>query len=284
MREFMGRLSGKVAIITGGASGIGRGTVELFVKEGASEVMADLQDDKGARLIEDLGREVSYIRTDVSSEENIKAMIAHALDKFGRLDCLFNNAGIPGLGGPIANIPTEEFDTVIAVLLRSVFFGIKHAAPVMCQQKSGSIISTASVAGIRTGFGSHVYSAAKAAVIQLTKSTARELGESNVRVNCICPGGIATPIFGKGLGLATQVADQTIEPMKMLLENMQPIPRAGIPADIAQAALWLASDESSFVTGHELVVDGGVTLGRRWSGGLALRQNFMAALGINDNK
>ena len=171
----MGRLSGKVAVITGGASGIGRGTVELFIKEGASVVVADLQDDKGARLTEDLGREVSYVRTDVSNEENIKAMIAHALDKFGRLDCLFNNAGIPGLGGPIANIPTEEFDTVIAVLLRSVFLGIKHAAPIMCQQKSGSIISTASVAGIRTGFGSHVYSAAKAAVIQLTKSTAREL-------------------------------------------------------------------------------------------------------------
>ena len=277
-------MSGKVTIITGGASGIGRGTVELFVKEGASVVAADLQDDKGARLVEDLGEEVSYVRTDVSKEDDVKSMIAHTLDKFGRLDCLFNNAGIPGLGGPIANIPTEEFDTVIGVLLRGVFLGIKHAAPIMCQQRSGSIISTASVAGIRTGFGSHIYSAAKAAVIQLTKSTARELGESNVRVNCICPGGIATPIFGKGFGLATQVADQTTEPMRMILESLQPIPRAGIPADIAQAALWLASDESSFVTGHELVVDGGITLGRKWSEGLAMRQNIMVALGISDNK
>jgi NAD(P)-dependent dehydrogenase (short-subunit alcohol dehydrogenase family) len=144
----------------------------------------------------------------------------------------------------------------------SRFLGIKHAAPIMYQQRSGSIISTASIAGIRTGFGSHIYSAAKAAVIQLTKSTARELGESNVRVNCICPGGIATPIHGIGLGLATQVADQTVEPMRIVLETVQPIPRAGIPADIAQAALWLASDESSFVTGHELVVDGGITLDR----------------------
>jgi NAD(P)-dependent dehydrogenase (short-subunit alcohol dehydrogenase family) len=211
-------------------------------------------------------------------------MIAHAVEKFGRLDCLFNNAGIPGLGGPIADTPIEEFDAVIGVLLRGVFLGIKHAAPVMCQQRSGSIISTASVAGIRTGFASHVYSAAKAAVIQLTKSTARELGESNVRVNCICPGGIATPIFGKGFGLATQVADQTVEPMKMVLETLQPIPRAGIPADIAQAALWLASDESSFVTGHELVVDGGITLGRKWSEGVVMRQNIMAALGINENR
>jgi NAD(P)-dependent dehydrogenase (short-subunit alcohol dehydrogenase family) len=280
----MGRLSGKVAIITGGASGIGRGTVELFVKEGASVVAADLQDDKGARLVEDLGREVSYVRTDVSNEEDIKAMIAHALDKFGRLDCLFNNAGIPGVGGPIADTPCEEFDTVMAVVLRGVFLGIKHAAPTMCRQRSGSIISTASVAGIRIGFGPHIYSAAKAAVIQLTKSTARELGESNVRVNCICPGGIATPIFGKGFGLATQVADQTVEPMKTILETMQPIPRAGVPFDIAQAALWLASEDSSFVTGHELVVDGGVTLGRKWSESLARRQNVMAALGISDNK
>ena len=215
---------------------------------------------------------------------NVKAMIAHTVNKFGRLDCLFNNAGIPGFGGPIASIPTEEFDTVIAVLLRGVFLGIKHAAPIMCQQRSGSIISTASIAGIRTGFGSHVYSAAKAAVIQLTKSTARELGESNVRVNCICPGGIATPIHGIGLGLATQVADQTVEPMRIVLETVQPIPRAGIPADIAQAALWLASDESSFVTGHELVVDGGITLGRKWSEGRAMRRNVMAALGIDDNK
>jgi NAD(P)-dependent dehydrogenase (short-subunit alcohol dehydrogenase family) len=280
----MDRLSGKVAIITGGASGIGRGTVELFVKEGASVVAADLQDDKGSRLVEDLGGAVSYIRTDVSNEDDVRAMIAHAVNKFGRLDCLFNNAGIPGLGGPIANIPIEEFDTVIAVLLRGVFLGIKHAAPIMCEQRSGSIISTASIAGIRTGFGSHIYSAAKAAVIQLTKSTARELGESNVRVNCICPGGIATPIHGIGLGLATQAADQTIEPMRKVLETVQPIPRAGIPADIAQAALWLASDESSFVTGHELVVDGGITLGRKWSEGRAMRQSVMVALGISDGQ
>jgi NAD(P)-dependent dehydrogenase (short-subunit alcohol dehydrogenase family) len=280
----MGKLSGKVAVVTGGASGIGRGTVELFLKEGASVVAADLQDDKGARLVEDLGEKISYVRTDVSNEADVKAMIAHALEKFGRLDCLFNNAGIPGLGGPIAETPCEEFDTVMAVVVRGVFLGIKHAAPIMCRQQSGSIISTASVAGIRIGFGPHIYSAAKAAVIQLVKSTARELGESNVRVNCICPGGIATPIFGKMFGLATQVADQTVEPMKMILEKMQPIPRAGAPSDIAQAALWLASDDSSFVTGHELVVDGGITLGRRWSESLAGRQNMMMAFGISDDK
>jgi NAD(P)-dependent dehydrogenase (short-subunit alcohol dehydrogenase family) len=277
-------LSGKVAIITGGASGIGRGTVDLFVKEGALVIAADLQDDKGARLVEEYGAKVSYRRCDVSNEEDVKTTIAYAVDKFGRLDCLFNNAAIPGSGGPIANTPIEEFDSVIAVGLRGVFLGIKHAAPIMCKQNSGSIISTASVAGIRVGFGPHVYSAAKAAVIQITKSTARELAENNVRVNCICPGGIATPIFGKMFGLATQVADQTVEPMKAVLERMHPIPRAGTPTDIAQAALWLASDDSSFVTGHELVVDGGITLGRKWSEGQAGRQNMMAALGISENK
>lgn len=279
----MGRLSGKVTIITGGASGIGRGTVELFVKEGASVVVADLQDDKGARLIEELGPKVSYVRTDVASEAEVKELIEQTAEKFGHLDCLFNNAGIPGLGGPIADTPVEEFDTVVSVVLKGVFLGIKHAAPIMCRQKSGSIINTASVAGIRIGFGPHVYSAAKAAVVHLTKSTARELGESNVRVNCICPGGIATPIFGKNLGLATQVADQTVEPMKQILEKMQPMPRAGMPSDIAQAALWLASDDSTFVNGHELVVDGGITLGRRWSEGQANRQNMMAAFGISQN-
>jgi NAD(P)-dependent dehydrogenase (short-subunit alcohol dehydrogenase family) len=130
----MSRLSGKVAIITGGASGIGRGTVELFVKEGASVAAADLQDDKGARLVEDFGGKViSYVRCDVANEADIKAMIAFAIEKFGRLDCLFNNAGIPGFGGPIANTPVEEFDSVLAVRLRGVFLGIKHAAPIMCQ-------------------------------------------------------------------------------------------------------------------------------------------------------
>src|SRR6516164_5196366 len=272
------RLSGKVAIITGGASGIGRGTVELFVKEGASVIAADLQDDKGLRLVEDFGGRVSYVRCDVANEADVKAMIASAIEKFGRLDCLFNNAGIPGLGGPIADTPVEEFDSVVAVGLRGVFLGIKHAAPIMCQQRSGSIISTASVAGIRTGFGSHIYSAAKAAVIQLTKSTARELGESNVRVNCICPGGIATPIFGKGFGLATQVADQTVDALQEGLARIQPIPRAGLPLDIANAALWLAGEESTFVNGHALVVDGGLVGGPLWSTVRARSKELRATL------
>jgi NAD(P)-dependent dehydrogenase (short-subunit alcohol dehydrogenase family) len=276
----MARLDGKVAIVTGGASGIGRGTVLRFVEEGASVVIGDLQDDKGARLAEELGAKVSYCRTDVGEEADVAALVAHALERFGRLDCMFNNAGLVGAGGPITEIPVDGFDAAMRVLVRGVFLGIKHAGRVMKAQQSGSIISTASVAGLETGLGPHVYSTAKAAVIHLTRSAAKELGESNVRVNCICPGGIATPIFGKSAGLATQVADQTVEPMKAVLAEFQPIPRAGEPKDIANAALFLASDESSFVNGHALVVDGGLVGGRRASQNTEFRHKVRQALGF----
>jgi NAD(P)-dependent dehydrogenase (short-subunit alcohol dehydrogenase family) len=151
----------------------------------------------------------------------------------------------------------------------------------MKRQGGGSIISTASVAGLRTGMGPHVYSAAKAAVIHLTRSVAMELGESGVRVNCICPGGIATPIFGKGLGLSAEQADATVPLMKGVLEHLQPLKRPGVPEDIAQAALWLASDEASFVNGHALVVDGGLIGGRLWSEVQQRRAMIRTALGLD---
>jgi len=272
----VGRLSGKVAIITGGASGIGAGTAELFVSEGARVVIADLQDDRGERLAAKLGADARYRRTDVGEEKDVEAVVAHAVKTFGRLDCMFNNAGLVGVSAPIMEIPADGFDATVRVLFRGVFLGIKHAARVMTAQQSGSIISTASVAGLGSGFGPHVYSAAKAAVINLTRSVASELGEMNVRVNCICPGGIATPIFGQGL--PSQLADQVVEPVKQVLAGMQPIPRSGVPQDIAEAALWLASDASSFVNGHALVVDGGLTTGRRWSSMRAGAEKLRAAL------
>ena len=278
----MSRLAGKVALVTGGASGIGEATVRLFVAEGASVVIADLQDERGGRVAGELGARSAYAHADVSREADVQAAVEAAVRRFGRLDCIFNNAGYGGVGGRIAEIPVEGFDETLGVLLRGVFLGMKHAAPVMRRQGGGSIISTASIAGLRTGLGPHVYSAAKAAVIHLTRSVAMELGEHNIRVNCICPGGIATPIFGKGLGLSPERAEEIVPLMKGVLENLQPIKRAGLPEDIAQAALWLASDDSTFVNGHALVVDGGLSGGRSWSESQFRRAALRQALGLTE--
>ncbi len=256
----MGRLDDKVAIITGGASGMGEGTVRRFVAEGARVVIADVQDAKGHTLADTLGGAAVYQHTDVGDEGDVKGAVQRALDEFGRLDCMFNNAGFGGAVGPIESTPVEEYDRTMAVLLRGVFLGMKHAAPIMKAQGSGSIISTASVAGLGGGRGPHIYSAAKAGVINLTRSVALELGEDNVRVNAICPGGIATPLIAKGIG----GTDAALEQAKLALAQFQTIRRAGMPDDIANTALWLASDESSFVTGQAIVVDGGLTAGPMW--------------------
>lgn len=278
----MAQLDGRVAIITGGASGIGAATTRRFVREGACVVVADLLEEKGARLEADFPRVVEFVRTDVSREEDVARAVAVAMERFGHLDCLFNNAGLAGVDEPIAEIPVEGFDATMAVLLGGVFLGMKHAAPIMVRQGAGSIINTGSVAGLRTGLAPHVYSAAKAGVIHLTRSVAMELGEKGVRVNCICPGGIATPIFGRGLGgFSPERADDTIEAINEALAGMQPIQRPGQPDDIAAAAVWLASDASSFVNGHALVVDGGLTGGRGWSESQAMWNDMRALMGIS---
>jgi len=276
----MSRLANKVALITGGASGIGEGTVRLFAREGASVVIADILDDNGARLAGELGARAAYVHTDVSREADVQGAVAETVRRFGRLDCIFNNAGFGGVGGRVEAIDIAGFDQTIGVLLRGVLLGMKHTAPVMKRQGGGSIISTASVAGLTAGFGPHVYSAAKAAVIQLTKTVAMELGEHNIRVNCICPGAIATPIFGKGLGMSAEQAEAIVPQMKGILENVQPIKRSGLPEDIAHAALWLASDDATFVNGHALVVDGGLTGGRSWSESQFRRAALRQALGL----
>ncbi len=273
-------MTGKSSVITGGASGIGAATVRLFAEEGCRVVIADVQDDKGSRLANELGKSCAYLHADVSQESDVSGAIAHALSRFGRLDCLCNNAGLGGVSGSIAEIPADGYDHTMGVLLRGVFLGMKHAAPIMKRQGSGSIVSTASVAGLQAGYGPHIYSAAKAAVVHLTRSVAMELGESGVRVNCICPGGIATPIFGQALGVSGAEADRVAETMKTLLVARQPIQRAGLPEDIARAALWLASDDSSFVNGHALIVDGGLIGGRMWSVVQEQRRQLRAVLGI----
>lgn len=276
-----GRLGGKVAVITGGASGIGRGTVDLFVREGAKVVAADIQDDKGARLEEELGKAVRYVRCDVTQESDVKAAIDLAVKSFGRVDCIFNNAGTPGALENAETVTAESFDAVMHLHLLAAMFGMKHAAPVMRAQGGGSIISTASIAGLQNGFGPILYSTAKAAIVHMTRVAAAQLGPMNIRVNCICPGLIATPIFAKGVGMATQVADQTVTAIRAVMKNSQPIPRAGLPEDIAEAALFLASDGSRFVNGHALVVDGGITVGPTGAAQEQVFLPFMQAMGID---
>ena len=276
----MGRLEGKVALITGGASGIGAAAVRLFAGEGARVVIADVQDERARRLAGELGARAVYARTDVREEAEIRAAIGEAVARWGRLDCLFNNAGAGGVTGGIEAISAEGIDATMALLVRAVLLGMKHAAPVMRRQHSGSIISTASIAGLLGGWGPHVYSAAKAAVIQLTRSIAMELAGSGVRVNCICPGAIATPIFGTSLGLSSEAAEHGASLVKGALASVHPIGRAGLPEDIARAALWLAGDDSSFVTGQAIAVDGGITAGRPWSENQAMGAQIRALLGV----
>ena len=273
----MGRLDGKVAVITGATSGIGLRTAEAFVAEGAKVVIAGRRVAEGEALGKKLGGSCVFRQTDVTIEEQMHALIALAVDKFGKLDCLFNNAGGPAQTGGIEGLEVARFDAAMATLVRSVVLGMKHAAPYMKKQGSGSIINNGSIAGRLAGFSSSiVYGEAKAAVIHLTRCVAMELGESGVRVNSISPGAIATGILAKALGLSTEAAETTDTIMREVYKSAQPIPRAGLPDDIAHAAVFLASDESSFVNGHDLVVDGAITGGRNWSqqqqGYVALRK------------
>ena len=275
----MGRLDGKIAVITGATSGIGLRTAEIFVAEGAKIVIAGRRAQEGEALARKLGAACVFRQTDVAVEEQMRALIGHAIEKFGRIDCLFNNAGGPAQTGGIEGLEVARFDAAMATLVRSVMLGMKHAAPHMRRQGSGSIINNGSIAGRRAGYStSMIYGAAKAAVNHLTVCAAMQLGEKNVRCNSISPGGIATGIFAKALGVEHDKADSFAEAAAKNMASLQPIPRAGRTDDIAKAAVFLASDESTFINGHDLVVDGGVVGGRLWTphqqGVQALRQAF----------
>jgi len=260
----MGKMDDRVAVVTGSASGIGKAIAELFVKEGAQVLVTDIQDELGQRFAESLGKRAAFIHADVSLEDDVKGMIDHAVDTYGRLDCLVNNAGMGGVKGEIESIPVSGFDQTIAILLRGPFLGMKYAAPVMKRQGGGNIVNIASVAGLRGISQNHPYSAAKAAILQLTRTVAMELAYYKIRVNSICPGSIVSSIFGAAKGMSSEESVKTYENLTKLFEKAQPIRRAGLPEDIANAALWLASDDSSFVTGHALVVDGGISAGQQW--------------------
>ena len=251
----MGRLNGKVAIITGAASGMGRATAVRFAGEGAKIVIADLNNEGGesaARECRENGSDAVFQKTDVSGEADIKAAVERAVKEFGRLDIIYNNAGLGGAVGKIEDITVENWDKTLAILLRGVFLGIKHSIAAMRKAGGGSIISTASIAGIQGYAGIHAYSAAKAGVINLTRSAATELAIDKIRVNCICPGGINTPLIYGNIPGGESTAAQ-------FLSRMQPMTREGRPDDIANMALFLASDESEWITGTAMVVDGGYT-------------------------
>jgi NAD(P)-dependent dehydrogenase (short-subunit alcohol dehydrogenase family) len=253
----MGKLDGKVAVITGAASGMGRATAIRFAKEGAAVVVADLNSQGGEATISEIaatGGRAVFQRTDVGVENDIKSLIDRAVKEYGRLDITYNNAGIGGATGRLTDIKAEDWDKTFVILTRAVFLGIKHSIEPMRKAGGGSIISTASVAGLKGAAGLHAYSAAKAAVVNLTESAAIELGHDRIRVNCICPGGIVTPLVYRGMRGGEEEARRN-------MARMQPIPRAGRPEDIAAMALFLASDDAEWVTGTAMIVDGGMNTG-----------------------
>jgi NAD(P)-dependent dehydrogenase (short-subunit alcohol dehydrogenase family) len=248
------KLRGKVALITGAGSGIGRATAILFAREGAKVVVVDYNEATAretAELIKKSGGEAIFIKADVSNGEEVRKMIDRAVQEYGRLDILYNNAGIEGQQAPTAECPEENFERVISVNLRGVFLGMKYGIQQMLKQGGGVIINTASVAGMVGFAGLPAYCASKGGVIQLTRTAALEYATMNIRINAICPGVIWTPMVERFTGKREEMIKQFSE--------IQPVKRMGRPEEVAALALFLASEDSSFITGAAITIDGGYT-------------------------
>jgi NAD(P)-dependent dehydrogenase (short-subunit alcohol dehydrogenase family) len=255
-------LKGKIAIVTGGCSGIGRGTVKVLHRAGARVACVDVQDEKGRALAEEMGDGVLYVHADVTSESEVAAAFARVVERFGGIDVLFNNAGT---AEPLGSDPFDLaiFEGVQKLLVHSVVLGMKYAVPSMIARGGGSIVNTASVAGLQAGYGPFAYSVAKGAVVHLSRVAAAALAKDAIRVNAICPGLIPTSIFGRALGESIADADRRARDISERAHGFQPIRVAGSPEDIGYAVAYFASDLSRFVTGQFLAVDGGLTVGPR---------------------
>jgi NAD(P)-dependent dehydrogenase (short-subunit alcohol dehydrogenase family) len=251
------RLEGKVAAITGASSGFGRAAARRFVEEGARVVLGDIQEDAGQAVADELGDGAVFVRCDVTSEDDVANLVDSAVSSFGQLDVMYNNAGVVGAVGPISTTPAEEWQLTLNIHLNGSFYGCKHAARVMMARETGSIINMASTAGLLGGQGPHAYAVCKHGLIGLTKNVAAELGGYGIRVNAIAPAGMATAMVASLAGYPND-----IEATKAQLAKASPLKgRPGVAEDVANAALWLASDESGYTSGHTLTTDAGVSIG-----------------------
>ena len=258
------RLLDKVVIITGATSGIGLEIARFSISQGANVVISGRRENQGKKIANQLGERCRFIKCDVLYEDQICALIEETFSQYGKIDAIFNNAGAPDFVRNIEDISYEKIRQSLDLLLTSVIIGTREAARIMGKQKYGSIVNTASIAGHWGGCGGSVYSAAKAGVIHFSKVTSLELAKYNVRVNSISPGAIITEIFGVGQKLSSEQLSLSDEHLKSsdAFIDFQPIPRAGLPEDIANLAIYLASDESTFVTGQDFIIDGGLLAGR----------------------
>jgi meso-butanediol dehydrogenase / (S,S)-butanediol dehydrogenase / diacetyl reductase len=246
----MSKLENKVSLITGAASGIGAATAKLFAAEGATVIVVDIDESNGRRVAEEIGARGIFHKTNVSEPLEVEAMVKLAVDRFGRLDVLHNNVATAGAVAPVGDMPIEAWQRAIAVSLSGVFYGMRFALPQMVAQGGGVIVNTASVSGLAADYMLGAYNAAKAGVINLTRTAAIEYARKNIRVNAVCPGSVATPVLLRAIGEGEG---------RRLLEDHHPVGRIGLPEEIARVVLFLASEDSSFMTGSIVVADGGIS-------------------------